>query len=131
MNSVIHHWLFYLAGAIGTLFYGISCFTIFFWPHKENKDQAPKPKKRITSWDHLKKEKVLWVAHQIWLNLAGAFFGWVAIYYALKESIAPTNIPGLLVWTVGFIGITGHLPVATVGLIQWVADKLVEKLGTK
>ena len=67
-----------------------------------------------------------WKVHQFWLNFLGAAAGWVALWFVLRNISlavdAPTPVAptwsGAALFFLAFIGITGHLPFATVTGIQ-------------
>lgn len=83
-----------------------------------------------------------WWIHQVWFNFAGFFFGWAATWI-LGRRLWPCmwGQCGALSWSdaalglVALVGITGHLPLVTMGLVQGIVDlakdllKLVVKKG--
>src|SRR5262249_22593851 len=81
--------------------------------------------------------------HQFWLNFAGAFTGWVVVWL-LWRKFGAEKPPEFGAWDfigvlVALVGVTGHLPMAAVGLAYGVAgagvalvrvfrDWIIEKL---
>jgi len=67
-----------------------------------------------------------WYIHQFWFNLAGSAIGWCTAWFvSLRVWHHMVNIsPDDLGWSdagliaVAFVGITGHLPYATAGLLE-------------
>jgi hypothetical protein len=68
-----------------------------------------------------------WKSYQFWFNFAGSLFGWFALY-ALRTELTRPNLSRteFLLFFIGFVGITGHLPYTTYGLIT-----SIEKVATK
>lgn len=71
--------------------------------------------------------------HQFWLNFLGSVLGWVLLGFGLARVFqcvdgcsSPIGLWDAVLLFGGFVGVTGHLPVATVGLIQHFV-RLVEK----
>lgn len=76
-----------------------------------------------------------WRVHQVWLNFLGAIAGWAALWassWALGASLSrdPFRMDGWIFGTlaVGFVGITGYLPRAMVG-VSGVFGRIVDKLS--
>ena len=75
-----------------------------------------------------------WKFHQFWLNFLGSVLGWVLFTFAAirvfqcygGSCTQPLNTWDAGMLLAGFIGVTGHLPIATVGLILHFSN-LVEK----
>jgi hypothetical protein len=74
------------------------------------------------------KARPAWRWHQRWLNFAGSMFGWASLWLLVRRlcrfagfcSAEPASLDlslGVLAF-VAFIGITGYLPFAAVGLIS-------------
>lgn len=126
MRSIFHDWVFWLVAAPWAIFYGFFCFTIFLWSKKSDYDLETGQIKEFKTLQELKKKKWPWILHQFWFNALGVFIGWMVIFYALEGNVAPTDKKGLFLWIVGFIGITGHLPFATIELIKSLAGGLKE-----
>lgn len=83
-------------------------------------------------------KSLAWWVHQVWFNFAGAFVGWTAAWVVGRKLW--TCLPNccdttLLKWPdaalafLAFVGITGHLPFATMGLIQGIVDLAKSALG--
>jgi hypothetical protein len=71
--------------------------------------------------------------HQFWLNFLGSALGWLLLGFGLARVLQcvggcsnPIGLWDAVLLFGGFVGVTGHLPVATVGLIQHFV-RLVEK----
>ncbi|MFN0315332.1 MAG: hypothetical protein ACKVQA_09875 [Burkholderiales bacterium] len=67
-------------------------------------------------------KKLAWKIHQFWLNLAGSIVGWAALWAATGGTLLtvhPTlSITDAVLLLIAFVGITGYLPYAVVGLLQ-------------
>jgi len=109
------HWLFACVATGMSVFYGWSACEIFSVSNKG------KPRS--------------WRFHQFWLNFLGAAVGWVAAWAVLGSvvdcatakcdlSVAPSAIA---LFVLAFLGITGHLPAALIGLVGGI-NELVSKL---
>jgi hypothetical protein len=71
--------------------------------------------------------KKSWKFYQLWFNFAGSLFGWLALYALRIELVQPSlSRTEFLLFFIGFVGITGHLPYTTYGLIT-----SIEKVATK
>lgn len=106
-------WWFIGVSLVASAFYGWKAVAIF-GVAKDGKD-----------WS--------WWVHQVWLNFLGAIAGWAALWassWALAGSLSkdPFRIDGWLFGTlaVGFIGITGYLPRAMVG-VSGAFGRIVDK----
>jgi len=64
------------------------------------------------------KRNVIWWFHQIFFNGAGAFIGWVALYYFFQSDILQIGIQHFVALLIGFLGITGYLPFAVMSLLK-------------
>lgn len=76
-----------------------------------------------------------WRLHEWWLNFAGAFAGWAALYFLVVKLVdcfpncfSQFTLSQLVVFGIAFIGITGHLPVTIVSVIYSLRD-LAKKLS--
>lgn len=83
----------------------------------------------------------VWV-HQFWLNFFGSVVGWATLYYALVIRLhvfdkAPNTAPGAIdigLLLVTFLGVTGHLPYAFVGIasgLSAVAERALRALADR
>lgn len=62
--------------------------------------------------------------HQFWVNFFGSLVGWATLYYLLEMRLrvfdkVPNTAPGAIdiaLLLVAFLGVTGHLPYAFVGI---------------
>ena len=75
-----------------------------------------------------------WWVHQVWLNFLGAITGWAALWvssYALRTSLARDSflVDGWIFGTlaVSFVGVTGYLPRAMVG-VSGAFGRIIDKL---
>ena len=84
--------------ALGSaIFFGWRSVFIFVKPKEDGKYGK--------KWD--------WWIYQIWFNSAGAFLGWMILWYFVEEiTFKPTNIGHLAALIIAFLGITGNLPYA-------------------
>jgi hypothetical protein len=118
-DSVLH-WLFVVLGVGASVFYGVAACSVF----------------GVTSQGRSR----AWRIHQFWLNLLGSAVGWVAAWAVLGAvaecqatacslSLSPSAVA---VFVLAFLGVTGHLPAALVGLVGGIAElaaKLVSLIG--
>jgi hypothetical protein len=91
--------LYFFIAILGTLAYGIGCFVIFG-------DVAMPPSQRM---------------HQHWFNLAGAAVGWIAgwpVFFQWFILGVPPTFVTIALLAIAFIGVTGHLPLTTMTLLQ-------------
>jgi hypothetical protein len=118
MLTAIPHWfvwLFWVLALLFSAFYGWKAFDAF--------DDRPPGK----PWG--------WWAHQVWFNFAGAVVGWAAMWFIVRKlwHVLATDSPADFGWSDGvlsalaFVGITGHLPYATAGLLKGIRE-LARKL---
>ena len=63
--------------------------------------------------------------HQFWLNFLGSALGWFLLGFGLARVLQcidqcpnPITLWDTMLLFAGFVGVTGYLPMATVGLIQ-------------
>jgi hypothetical protein len=72
-------------------------------------------------------DKNSWKFYQFWFNFEGSLFGWLSLY-ALRIELVQPNLSRteFLLSFIGFVGITGHIPYTTMGLIT-----SIEKVATK
>jgi hypothetical protein len=116
--------LYWLVAVIASALYGWNAVAIFL-----PSPSASEPARARAWW---------W--HQRWLNFLGAFVGWVALWFLLREfgtcvvaecvaDIGAWDVVGALV---AFVGVTGYLPSTLVSLVSGVgglAGKLAEVLA--
>jgi hypothetical protein len=91
--------IYALLAILGTLFYGLGCFQIFG-------DAEIPLAHRI---------------HQHWFNTAGAAIGWLAGWPVFNEWFVLGSAPTfatIALLVIAFIGVTGHLPLTTMTLLQ-------------
>jgi len=121
-SSSLWHWLYFLVALAMSVFYGLSACAIFSVPTE----------KRPTSWRF----------HQFWLNFLGSGIGWGAAWALLSSVLAcgsgscPLSVSAsaVLLFFLAFLGTTGHLPAAIVGLIGGINEfvaKLLALIGGK
>jgi len=111
------HWLYWIAALGMSLFYGLRACEIF----------SVSTEGRRTSWR----------VHQFWLNFLGSLVGWVAAWALLRPVVAcaseacslSVSASTVLVFFLAFIGITGYLPVAVVGLVGGVNEFIANLLA--
>jgi len=89
----LSNWFLFPALVFG-LFFGLRAVSIFVNPDIY----------RIKNWD--------WKFYQFWFNFAGAFIGWVVVYYLWKTDISKFGIEHFVALIIAFLGITGNLPFA-------------------
>ena len=87
--------------------------SIFFFVQKENR-----PTLFIKQKEKRPERKVIWWIHQFFLNGAGAFIGWVALYYFFQSNIYKIGIQHFIALLIGFLGVTGYLPFAVMSLLR-------------
>ena len=81
--------------------------SIFFFVKKEKR-----PTLFVKRKERRPERKVIWWIHQFFLNGAGAFIGWVALYYFFQSDMCKIGIQHFIALLIGFLGITGYLPYA-------------------
>lgn len=80
-----------------------------------------------------------WKLHQFWLNFAGSAVGWIALWSLVPRVIGcfAHGCSAELTWSdvgvffLAFVGVTGHLPVAVVGIafsVKEIASKVAALL---
>jgi hypothetical protein len=78
-----------------------------------------------------------WHVHQFWFNAAGSAVGWSAAWFVARRvwhHMAATP-PAELSWSdagfiaVAFVGITGHLPFATAGVLEGIKALALKVAG--
>jgi hypothetical protein len=75
--------------------------------------------------------------YQFWFNFIGSFTGWMAVLLLLiniRRSLLEHDSLGfgnIFLFFVGFIGITGHLPLTMAGLIEGVQELAKKVTGIK
>ena len=116
------NWLFVCIAFGMSVFYGWSACAIFSVPKQD------KP------WS--------WRFHQFWLNFIGSVVGWVAAWTVINSvlecaaasctmSVAPS---AFALFFLAFLGVTGYLPAALVGLVggfNELISKLLALIGGK
>lgn len=78
-----------------------------------------------------------WKVHQFWLNFAGSVVGWLALWTVIpraltcvRDSCAPQlSASDVALFFVAFVGVTGFLPVAVVGLVFTIKDLVARLVG--
>ena len=106
---------FWLLALVASVFYGLSACAIF------EISTSGKP------WP--------WRLHQFWLNFIGSAVGWIALWSLVPRVIgclaqgcsADLTWSDIGVFFLAFVGVTGHLPVALVGLafsVKEIASKI-------
>jgi hypothetical protein len=105
--------LLLIIGLLFSLYYGFKAAKIF---HVETTRFAPSEK-----------------LHQFWLNFLGSALGWLLFGFGVARVLqcvdqcsSPVGLWDAVLLFAGFVGVTGHLPMATVGLIQHFV-RLVQK----
>jgi len=117
---VLPDWLNYSFLAVGllfSLFYGVKACDAF------SVDPKGKP------W--------AWHVHQFWFNSAGSAVGWGAAWFVARRvwHCMATTSPTQLGWSdaalagVAFVGITGHLPYATAGVLEGIRALALKVAG--
>jgi hypothetical protein len=108
--------IYLIVAILFSLFYGLFACSIFIGDVKD------KPS--------------AWKFHQIWLNFLGSIIGWIAFWPVINNTISylkgNEGFPGfgwqqICLFFLGFVGITGFLPSAVVGLVTSLG-KIAEKL---
>src|SRR5439155_7792266 len=107
---------FWILGLLSSLFYGWKACDAF------GVDATGKP------W--------AWRLHQFWFNFVGSLLGWAAAWFLARKAwhCLAVACPAHLDWSdaaliVGaFVGVTGHLPYATAGILSGVRE-LASKLA--
>ena len=110
--------IFVLIAAAGSLFYGLKACEIF-GVSTEGK-----------GWS--------WEVHQLWFNFIGSVAGWALLWtvghrvHTLVTGTGLAAVPfgDLILFLVAFVGVTGHLPYATMGVIQGLKDLVAKMAGS-
>lgn len=115
--------LILLLGFFISLFYGFKAVWIFMYPSPDRN-----PKKHTKSW---------WM-HQIWINFAGSFIGWVCIYVLIisfgadvKASASSISFGHVFLFIVGLLGVMGFLPLTLWGIansMKYISEKVTGKI---
>lgn len=77
-----------------------------------------------------------WKSYQFIFNFIGSFFGWGCFYVLLvrTQNSMPTfkdfSVGDVVLFVLSLLGLTGHLPQATYGLVAGLAD-IARKITTK
>lgn len=111
----LFHIVFVALGAAFSLFYAFKAFIIF------GSSAANRPPS--------------WRIHQIWFNFFGSASGWVMLWVLVGKGTIQVRsgqsiqIDGwdAVLFLLAFVGVTGHLPRAVVGLLQGISE-LAEKI---
>src|SRR2546429_7206408 len=98
-----------IAGLVFSTFFGLKACEIF---------SVPKPKELSRRF------------YLVWFNFFGSAVGWFALWVILLKVLrcvegpcqAGTELGDLLLALIAFAGITGHLPVATMGIFSGLRD---------
>jgi hypothetical protein len=78
-----------------------------------------------------KKKTWAWRLHQRWFNFSGSLVGWGALWIVFRKVCvypSPVRWFDVVLMAVAFVGITGHLPFATMGLLQGIKDLALKAL---
>ena len=83
------------------------------------------------------KQAPAWKSHQYWFNFAGSIFGWAALWVLVPNGwIAVStehswSVTGwdLVLVGIAFVGITGHLPFAVMGVLNRLQELAIRALG--
>jgi hypothetical protein len=105
-------WLMALVALIASLFYGCNALKIFDMPSEERSGA--------------------WRLHQFWLHFLGSAVGWIAFWFlvphvkdCLMRPCAPVfTSSDVVLFFLAFVGVTGHLPLAVVGVLFTVTNLL-------
>jgi hypothetical protein len=92
-------------GLVVSIFYAVNAYTIF---------GAKKPTNTPGQ------------IHQFWFNFLGSILGWVAFWFLIRKiwHCLSVDCPGefgastVMLAAVAFVGVTGHLPYATAGVLE-------------
>jgi hypothetical protein len=117
---ILPEWVSYTfltVGLLASLFYGWKACDVF--------DVSAKAK----GW--------AWRVHQFWFNLAGSLLGWAAAWFVARKTwqCLAVTCPAQLDWSdaaliaVAFVGVTGHLPYATAGVLQGIKELALKVAG--
>lgn len=116
-------WLFWFIALVASLCYGYWAPEIF---QVKATEKWPQPLR----------------VHRFWVNVFGTLTGWATLYYLLMMRLrvfdkAPNPDPGVMdivLLIVTFLGVTGHLPYALVGItsgLDAVAGRALVKLADR
>jgi len=78
-----------------------------------------------------------WKVHQFWLNFSGSFTGWLALWVVIPrvvtcviEACAPElSVSDVALFFVAFVGVTGFLPTAIIGLVLSIKEVVAKLAG--
>jgi len=109
--------VFLVVAIVASVFYGTKACEIFEVP------STAKP------WS--------WKIHQFWLNFAGSFVGWLALWTVTPRALtcvresctAQFSVSDVALFVLGFIGVTGFLPVVVVGLVFSIKEVVTKLAG--
>jgi hypothetical protein len=116
------NWTYGIVSLCFILFYGYNAFEVFSIKEIKTNEGV-----NIS----VKQMPLAWRFHQFWFNVSGSAIGWSAGYY-LAWNLWNHNELGILdvsIFLIFFIGITGHLPYATMGIIQGLGDLFLKGMG--
>lgn len=117
---VLPEWISYIFLAVGLL-----ASLLYGWKACDAFDVSAKDK----PW--------AWRVHQFWFNFAGSLFGWAAAWFVARKGwqCLAVSCPAQLDWSdagliaIAFVGITGHLPYATAGVLQAIKELALKVAG--
>lgn len=81
----------------------------------------------------------LWKFHQWWLNFTGSICGWAILWILIPKAYSlffhhsgiSLNILDFVSIAFAYIGITGHMPMAIVGVVKALGNIFLGVLGIK
>jgi len=109
-------WVMALVALIASLFYAFSARDVFDMPAEER--------------------SAAWRLHQFWLHFLGSAVGWIAFWFLVlhvKDCLMGPCAPvftssDVVLFFLAFVGVTGHLPLAIVGLL-FAVTSLLDRLA--
>jgi hypothetical protein len=105
--------VFWIVAVIASSFYGWKCFDA------------------LEVKVNLKEKPWAWRFHQRWFNFFGSLVGWAALWLVFRKvCLYPSPIRWFDVALIAgaFVGVTGHLPFATAGLLNAIKDLALKAL---
>ena len=109
MNTPIEFtFFFWLIALSASALYGFKAFEL----HNIKKELKPSDKYAL--------------GHQIWFNFSGALLGWLAVWILINDSwlcwytvcTIDLTLAKIILVTTAYIGITGHLPLTFMNIIE-------------